>query len=104
MKKKLSIFLVLVMMASMLLTACGNKQTEETQETTAQTETEETEEAYHIAVVTPTLSVSEDEFRAGEQLEEQYPDIVKHLVLPENLIRKLRDASVRLYQQQMIRS
>ena len=67
----------------MLLTACGNKQTEETQETTAQTETEETEEAYHIAVVTPTLSVSEDEFRAGEQLEEQYPDIVKHLVLPE---------------------
>ena len=83
MKKKLSIFLVLVMMASMLLTACGNKQTEETQETTAQTETEETEEAYHIAVVTPTLSVSEDEFRAGEQLEEQYPDIVKHLVLPE---------------------
>ena len=83
MKKKLSIFLVLVMMASMLLTACGNKQTEETQETTAQTETEETEEAYHIAVVTPTLSVSEDEFRAGEQLEEQYPDIVQHLVLPE---------------------
>ena len=83
MKKKLSIFLVLVMMASMLLTACGNKQTEETQETTAQTETEEIEEAYHIAVVTPTLSVSEDEFRAGEQLEEQYPDIVKHLVLPE---------------------
>lgn len=83
MKKKLSIFLVLVMMASMLLTACGNKQTEETQETTAQMETEETEEAYHIAVVTPTLSVSEDEFRAGEQLEEQYPDIVKHLVLPE---------------------
>lgn len=83
MKKKLSIFLVLVMMASMLLTACGNKQTEETQETTAQTETEETEEAYHIAVVTPTLSVSEDEFRAGEQLEEQYPDIVRHLVLPE---------------------
>ena len=34
--------------------------------------------------MTPTLSTSEDEFRAAEKMAEQYPDIVKHITLPEN--------------------
>lgn len=87
MKKKLSILLIAVMLLSMVCAACGSNETKEPEEKTEGTTeesagTEESEE-YHIAVVTPTLSVSEDEFRAGEQLMEEYPDIVTHLVLPE---------------------
>ena len=41
-------------------------------------------EGYKIGIVTPTLSTSEDEFRAAEKMAEQYPDIVKHITLPEN--------------------
>ena len=80
MRKKLAVLLACVMVFSMFLTACGNS-SEETKEK-KQTETA-SEDEYHVAIVTPTLSVSEDEFRAGQQLEEQYPDIVQHLVLPE---------------------
>ncbi len=39
---------------------------------------------YKIGIVTPTLSVSEDEFRAGAEMVEKYPDIIKHITLPEN--------------------
>jgi hypothetical protein len=39
---------------------------------------------YHIAIVTPTLSASEDEFRAGEAMAKEYPNVVTHLTLPEN--------------------
>lgn len=39
---------------------------------------------YRIGIVTPTLSTSEDEFRAGAEMAEKYPDIVKHITLPEN--------------------
>lgn len=89
MKKRLSVLLVVVMLFTMICTACGSnetKETEETKEETTEAEGEAGEEAgeeYHIAIVTPTLSVSEDEFRAGEQLMEEYPDVVTHLVLPE---------------------
>lgn len=41
-------------------------------------------DGYHIAIVTPTLSTSEDEYRAGEEMAKKYPEIVKHLTLPEN--------------------
>ena len=88
MKRRLSVLLVAVMLLTMICTACGSKETEGTEEkkeetTAAEDETKEDGEEYHIAIVTPTLSVSEDEFRAGEQLMEEYPDVVTHLVLPE---------------------
>lgn len=77
MKKKLSILLALMMLVTSVFAGCGSaKETEEPKD-------EAKSDEYHIAIVTPTLSVSEDEFRAGEQLVEQYPDIVQHLVLPE---------------------
>lgn len=40
--------------------------------------------SYKIGIVTPTLSTSEDEFRAAALMVEKYPDIVKHITLPEN--------------------
>lgn len=40
--------------------------------------------AYKIGIVTPTLSTSEDEFRAAAEMVEKYPEIVKHITLPEN--------------------
>ncbi len=46
-------------------------------------------EKYKIGIVTPTMSTSEDEFRAGENMAEKYPDIVKHITLPENFSTEL---------------
>ena len=40
--------------------------------------------AYKIGVVTPTFSASEDEYRGGEKAAQLYPNIVKHITLPEN--------------------
>lgn len=37
-----------------------------------------------IGIVTPSLSSSEDEYRAGENMVAKYPDRVKHISLPEN--------------------
>ncbi len=42
------------------------------------------EEPYHIAIMTPTLSSSEDEFRAGENMAKKYPGMVKHITHPDN--------------------
>ncbi|AOY78073.1 DUF3798 domain-containing protein [Clostridium formicaceticum] len=39
---------------------------------------------YKIGIVTPTLSTSEDEFRAAAIMADKYPDIVRHITLPEN--------------------
>ncbi|WP_419726331.1 DUF3798 domain-containing protein [Terrisporobacter petrolearius] len=72
MKKLLSILLSAVMMV-MFLTGC-----------TQSGEEKASKDEYHIAIVTPTLSTSEDEYRAGEEMAKKYPDIVKHLTLPEN--------------------
>jgi len=92
MKRRLSVLLVAVMLLTMICTACGGSGTKDAGEAKEETETAEGGsddsgeaggEEYHITVVTPTLSVSEDEFRAGEQLMEEYPDVVQHLVLPE---------------------
>lgn len=61
--------------------------TESTTEATSEATTEETVEAptYKIGIVTPTLSTSEDEFRAAAIMaEKKYPEIVKHITLPEN--------------------
>lgn len=72
MKKLLSVLLSAIMMVT-FLTGC--------------TQTgggDASEDEYHIAIVTPTLSTSEDEYRAGEEMAKKYPEIVKHLTLPEN--------------------
>ena len=72
MKKLLSVLLSAIMMVtfSMGCTQSGGEDTNK--------------DEYHIAIVTPTLSTSEDEYRAGEEMVKKYPEIVKHLTLPEN--------------------
>jgi ABC-type sugar transport system substrate-binding protein len=40
--------------------------------------------AYKIAVVTPTLSTSEDEFRGAQRVVKKYPGMIKHITLPDN--------------------
>ena len=74
MKKFVSLLLVVLILAT-LVTGCGNK--------TATTVKQQPVD-YKIGVVTPTLSTSEDEFRAAEAMVKKYPDIVKHITLPEN--------------------
>ncbi|MDD3880504.1 MAG: DUF3798 domain-containing protein, partial [Syntrophomonas sp.] len=76
MKKITSLLLVILLMTT-LITGC-TKQT-----TTTNKEVKKVAD-YKIGVVTPTLSTSEDEFRAAEQMAKKYPDIVKHITLPEN--------------------
>ena len=44
----------------------------------------EATDSYKIGIVTPSLSSSEDEFRAGENMVAKYPGIVEHVVLPED--------------------
>jgi hypothetical protein len=58
-----------------LVAGCSNAST-----TTVKEQTND----YKIGVVTPTLSTSEDEFRAADVMAKKYPDIVKHITLPEN--------------------
>lgn len=84
--------ITLVLLSLMLLitaTACksndGLPATQSEGETPSEVVSEVVEsENYKIGIVTPTLSVSEDEFRAGAEMVEKYPDIVKHITLPEN--------------------
>lgn len=72
MKKLLSVLLSAVMMVT-FSTGCTQSGGEKN-----------SKDEYHIAIVTPTLSTSEDEYRAGEEMAKKYPEIVKHLTLPEN--------------------
>lgn len=72
MKKLLPILLSAMMMIT-FLTGCTKTEGENA-----------SGDEYHIAIVTPTLSTSEDEYRAGEEMAKKYPEIVKHLTLPEN--------------------
>lgn len=81
---------LLIMVISFSLFACVGKE-EAMKETNAENkETESKEEStYKIGIVTPTLSVSEDEFRAGDQMVDKYPEIVTHITLPENFNAEL---------------
>ncbi len=87
-KKTMSLGLVLVLAVS-ALTGCGAKT--QTPEAT-QTSTETKVEAYKIGIVTPTLSTSEDEFRAAENMKAKYPDVVEHVTLPENFNAEIQTA------------
>lgn len=78
MKKNVSMLLMVLMLLT-LLAGCGKQATE-----TAKTGDNEKTADYKIGVVTPTLSTSEDEFRAADKMAQKYPGIVKHITLPEN--------------------
>lgn len=79
--KVLSLVLVLLMVS--VLAGCGN-QPAQTGEVNQTGQDGQDAAAYKIGVVTPTLSTSEDEFRAADMMAKKYPDIVKHITLPEN--------------------
>jgi hypothetical protein len=49
-------------------------------------------EKYKIGIVTPTLSASEDEYRAAENMVKKYPEIVEHVTLPENFNAEIQTA------------
>lgn len=66
--------LILLLSMTFVLAGCGN-QTSQQKKDVAE---------YKIGVVTPTLSTSEDEFRAADKMAKKYPNIVKHITLPEN--------------------
>ncbi len=74
MKRKLFSLLMCLIMVGTLFTGCSG----------GNDKSGDSEGQYHIAIVTPTLSASEDEFRAGEAMAKEYPDVVTHLTLPEN--------------------
>lgn len=68
----------MIILSLLLLTACNGSKTGEAAEVVKKGA------GYKIGIVTPTLSASEDEFRAGQNMVEKYPGIVKHISLPEN--------------------
>lgn len=47
---------------------------------------------FKVGIVTPTLSVSEDEFRGATNMVEKYPDNVVHVTLPENFNTEIETA------------
>lgn len=49
-------------------------------------------EAFHVGVVTPTLSSSEDEYRAAENMVKKYPDVVRHITHPDNFYAEIETA------------
>ncbi len=80
------IVLILVVFMTFSLVACkdkGNSNEDAENIPVGKVGTEDIDN-YKIGIVTPTLSTSEDEFRAGAEMVEKYPDIVKHITLPEN--------------------
>lgn len=76
MTKRISVILLLVFL-TMSFAACSSK----TQTTGT---APQAEKAFKIGVVTPTLSASEDEFRGAERVSKKYPNMIKHIVLPDN--------------------
>lgn len=86
MKKGISLILILIMMIGSLTGCAAPAQTE------AAAPAETSAPAYKIGIVTPTLSTSEDEYRAGENMVAKYPEIVKHITLPENFNVELETA------------
>lgn len=114
MRKKLISVMLAAALAAGALTACStpNAGGEAKTDTTATSQTESTEDAkseetkaeesetkesaeteaeaaasdepYKIGIVTPTVTVSEDEFRGAQEMVEKYPDLVVHKTIPEN--------------------
>lgn len=84
-RRVLSMFLALAMTAG-LLAGCGETKTPEKEK--VETEGKEEGEAYKIGIVTPTLTISEDEFRGAQEMVAKYPDLVVHKTLPEDYQNK----------------
>lgn len=81
---------LLVIIMSFSLFACVDKEEAMNESRNENIETKSADDStYKIGIVTPTLSTSEDEFRAGDQMVEKYPDIVTHITLPENFNAEL---------------
>lgn len=78
MKKFISLLIVCAML-SLTILGCG------TQKASTEGSAKSGEKsAYKIGIVTPTLSASEDEFRGGQVVAQKYPDMIKHITLPDN--------------------
>jgi hypothetical protein len=73
-KRVIALLLAVLFLAS-IFSGCGTSSDDKGTENTAD---------YTIGIVTPTLSTSEDEFRAADNMAKKYPGIVKHITLPEN--------------------
>lgn len=89
MKRKLALLLALVMMVTV---GCSTQAAEKSVEKTAvvtEANAETESDAFKIGIVTPTLSTSEDEYRAAENMVAKYPEIVKHITLPENFATEI---------------
>lgn len=104
MRKKFLSTMLAAAVAATALSGCGAKETaattaaettaakadeetksaETTEAETTAAETEAAEESYKIGIVTPTVTVSEDEFRGAQEMVQKYPDLVVHKTLPEN--------------------
>lgn len=78
MKKKS--FLLLLCAFLVLVAGCGGN----TSQNQGDQPAAGTGESYKIGIVTPTLSASEDEFRGGDKVAKKYPEMIKHITLPEN--------------------
>jgi len=88
MRRGSSIFLraalVLFLACGMLLTSCAKEEKP----------AEEKKAAFHIGVVTGTVSQAEDELRGAERLIEEYGDVanggmIKHVTYPDNFTQEL---------------
>ena len=78
-KKQLSILLMVLLLLG--LGGCAGKK--DTAQPVQKSDTA-SKATYKIGVVTPTLSASEDEFRGARLASKHNPNMIKHLVLPEN--------------------
>ncbi|TJX13745.1 DUF3798 domain-containing protein [Tissierella creatinini] len=94
MKKRLMVLLLALAMTFNLAACAGEPKKEEVAEVPASGEVIKETEApsYKIGIITPTLSSSEDEFRAGDNMVKKYPGIVKHLTFPENVNAEMETA------------
>lgn len=92
-KRTISLWMIIVLVLA-VCTGCAPKTVEAPAATEAPASTEApiATEAYKIGIVTPTLTTSEDEFRAAENMKAKYPDIVEHVTLPENFNAEIQTA------------
>lgn len=88
-RKITALVLSLVMVFSLVACQSAGNDKEAIEDTSTNKVETENVKKFKIGIVTPTLSTSEDEFRAGAEMAEKYPDIVKHITLPENFNTEL---------------
>ncbi|MDD5094964.1 MAG: DUF3798 domain-containing protein [Dehalococcoidia bacterium] len=79
--KFIAVFIVLALLVP-VLAACGDD--DEDNGNSSPTSTTSAAQNYKIGIVTPTLSASEDEFRGAQRVDQKYPGMIKHIVLPDN--------------------